>query len=434
MCMVYTGRLADYEKGMVMMENQKRIEKARVTDLIFFGIVLAIYTGMMGVLFYHQATGSEWRYHSDLRVYLLEMQGIETGCDFSYPLFFKFAAFWNLFMKPELAVTVALTVLNSFSMIFLKYYMNSLLWTEAIWKERKDHAGVGILLSVLTLTLFMVSMVFSPKGVFLPGIYKKYLGVFSPNPFHNATYLATRPFTIVCFFSFVRILGQYENTEKKINFADHVIFAVFLVLTTITKPTFTLVLVATAGLIMAWRLCKNRFRTLVPSLKAALCFVPTFGILLYQYSATFVPKEAGVETGIAFGMATAWKMYCGNIPLAVGLGLGFPIFLLLFHWKDFKEDNYYRFAWQFTVMSFLMLFFLHEKGVRLPDMNFSWGYMHGMFVTFATSLMVLVRSTVLKRDKKPVLVLEWLAYGWHLVCGVIYFAFIYGGGLYYYDV
>ena len=81
-------------------------------------------------------------------------------------------------------------------------------------------------------------------------------------------------------------------------------------------------------------------------------------------------------------------------------------------------------------MSFIMAFFLYEKGFRDQDFNFSWGYMYGIFFFFFFALVVLIKATASK--KRPVLLAaQWAAYLWHLVCGLYYFWGIFQGNMYY---
>lgn len=145
-----------------------------------------------------------------------------------------------------------------------------------------------------------------------------------------------------------------------------------------TKPSFTIVLVGTAGLIMLFRLFRSGFRNFVPTLQLGLCFIPTFVDLLYQYKGVFVPEE-GVEGGIGFCFGEVWALYCSNLPLAVCLAVGFPLLVLVLNYKELKENTLYRLSWQIYLMGFAMAFLLYEKGFRMPDFNFSWGYMYGIF-------------------------------------------------------
>ncbi len=405
------------------MSYTKFWNKNKNIDVALFCILLILHTVIMFILFQRQVLGSESYYHSDMKAYILEMQGLNTKYSFPYPIFFKLGALFHLFVSsPELSIALAATVLNAFSPIFLKYYMD-----KTLSQYEKEKLWVSLLTTVVIFSIFFVSMVYIPGGRFLPGLRFRYVGIFSPNPFHNATYMATRPFSIVCFFVFAKILLEYE---KKINWKDNIVFAVFLLLTTMTKPSFTFVLVPAAGLIMLYRLIRSRFSNFVPTIQLGICFIPTFCALLYQFFGVFGPIEEG-ESGIGFGIATAWKLYSSNILFSVLLAAAFPIAVFVFNYKEVKKEGFYRFSLQLFLMSFAQVFFLYEKGFRLPDMNFSWGYMHGIFFAFVASLLILIKNTYLKNQKPWILGVQWLAYLGHFVLGILYFSGIFMGGSYY---
>ncbi len=397
------------------MQSKKRIE---MIDWAIFGMLIAIYMTLTCYLFYHQSIGYNQWYPSDTWSYLQEVKGIENNMIFTYPIFFWLSSLFNLFLPAEWAITVVLTLLNCTSVIILKYYINkqfnnleeSICWKCPVlfWK---------VILSVLTITLFFVSMLFPVFNHSLPGINERYVGVFTPNPYHNATYLAVRPFAIICFFKFVDLLGSYE---KNFSWKKGIAFSILLLLTTMTKPTFTLLLVSTAGLIMLYRLIRSRFANLKSTIFLGICFIPTFCDLLYQFFGMF--DNTGKEgSSMAFGWLTAWKMCCGNIPLAICLAWAFPIVVFLIHHREIKENKAYRFSLQLAVISLIMVMVLYETGKRSMHMNFSWIYMHGMFFAFVMSAIVMLKSTLQKDKKWYLLGLEWLFYFWHLGCGLLYF-------------
>lgn len=424
--------------------KKQETDKNKIIDAAVFAVLLLAVSAVTLVLFYRQTLGSPERYHSDMKAYILEMQGLDSGYSFPYPFFFKLSAFLNLFATPEFAVALATMLLNSLAMVITKLALNHLtLGTlKAAVEKRQNHcreAGKssvlrkwmpGILLSILAISLFFISMLYPPTGIYLPGIKFKYLGVFTANPFHNATYMAARPFAILAFLWYVKLLPVYEKGPM---LKDYVLFSVFLFLATMTKPSFTIVLVGTAGLIMLYRLFRSKFKNFVPTIQLGLCFVPTFLDLLYQFKGVFVPQE-GAEGGIGFCFGEVWGYYCSNIPLAVCLAIGFPILVLLLNYKELKRDSLYRFSWQIYLMSFIMTFLLYEKGFRKPDFNFSWGYMYGIFFCHLGAVVVLIKSTAagLEGKKKPLLlIVQWLAYLAHLVCGILYFKVFMSGGMYY---
>lgn len=451
----------------------------RIVDGAVFAILLTAVSAVTLALFHRQTLGSPEQYHSDMKAYILEMQGLDSGYSFPYPVFFRLSAFLNLFTTPEFAVALATMLLNSLAIAVTRMAFGYLALEEledAIERRRgylmgagkrcflqKWMAGVG--LSLLSVSLFFISMLYPPSGVFLPGIKFKYLGVFTANPFHNATYMAARPFAILAFLWYAKLMPVYEKgvcrsktglsgkpeaameavDGGKASLRDYILFSVFLLLATMTKPSFTIVLVGAAGLIMLYRLIRSKFRNFVPTIQLGLCFVPTFIDLLYQFKGVFVPEE-GAEGGIGFCFGEVWGYYCSNIPLAVCLAIGFPILVLLLNYKELKRDSLYRFSWQFYFMSFAMAFLLYEKGFRKPDFNFSWGYMYGIFFCHMGALLALLKATAAALSERAetdgkagrkmnlrgaAIALQWLAYLCHVICGSLYFRVFMSGGMYY---
>lgn len=423
-----------------MTKNMTQAGKNKRIDALVFAVLLAVVTVVTFLLFYRQCTGSEARYHSDMKAYILEMQGLDSGYDFPYPIFFKLSALFHLFVSPELAVALATTVLNSGAMVIVKLALNAHGLTQLEQRFEKRRWMAGVLISLVSLSLFFVSMLYPPQGLYLPGIKHKYLGVFTANPFHNATYMAARPFAILSYLWFAKLLDVYEGgvslksptasgTASSAALRDYVLFSLFLLLATMTKPSFTIVLVGAAGLIMVWRMFRRKFRNFIPTLQLGLCFIPTFLDLLYQYKGVFVPEE-GQEGGIGFTFGEIWGLYCDNIPLAICIGVGFPLAVLVLNFKQLKTNTLFRFSWQIYLMSFAMAFLLYEKGFRRPDFNFSWGYMYGIFFAFLGALLTLL--PVSGQKKKPLwLAAQWGPYLWHVLCGLYYFWGFMQGKMYY---
>ncbi len=420
--------------------EQKRQKRDKWIDIVIFGVLLAVVTVITFILFYRQTFGSpETGYHSDMKAYILEMQGLDSGYHFPYPIFFKLSALFHLFTGPEMAVALATTLLNSLSIVIMKLLLNHLTKKTLAASLPKCRWMAGAIISVVAVSLFFVSMLYLPFDIFVAGVYHRYLGVFTSNPFHNATYMAARPFAILAFFWYAKLLENYEQgyggkwkgSEKGVDMRDYVLFSAFLLLATMTKPSFTIVLVGAAGLIMVYRMVRSRFRNFLPTIQLGLCFIPTFVDLLYQYSGVFVPTEGEVG-GIGFTFGEIWGLYTSNIPLAVCYAVGFPLLVLLFHFKECKKNAIYRFSWQIFGMGFAMAFFLYEKGFREPDFNFSWGYMYGIFFAFVGALLVLLQATASREKKRPLLLaLQWLGYLAHLGCGLYYFWGIFQGQMYY---
>lgn len=421
-----------------METGQKSQKQEKYIDWLVFGVLFMIAAAVFLTLFHRQTLGSpETGYHSDMKAYILEMQGLNTKYSFPYPILFKTAALIHLFAGPELAMAIATCLFNVLAILIMKWELNRMALKPLQEAMPKCRWAAGILISVISVLLFFVSMLFPPKGIYLPGIKFNYTGVFSANPFHNATYMAARPFAILAFFSFARLSdcyeqgysGKWKGAESGVNMREYVLFSLYLLLATMAKPSYTIVHVGAAGLLMVYRMIRSRFRNFVPTIQLGLCFVPTFIDLLYQFKGVFVPEE-GAEGGIGFCFGDVWSLYCDNIPLALSLAAGFPFLVFVLNFKEWKTNSIYRFSTQIYAMGFAMAFLLYEKGFREPDFNFSWGYMYGVFFAFAGALIVLFQKTAEK--KKPLfLTAQWLAFIWHVACGLYYFGGIFQGRMYY---
>lgn len=400
--------------------------RIRAWDVLFY-ILLAGYTVLMCFLFYRQACEYQGIYYSDMKPYIQHVQGIEGVYSFPYPILFWLTGLFAAVCSWEMAIALAVALLNSLSVVLVRYYAGQLL-EEADW-NRQVRRVLEWVLAVLVFAPFFISMIYSPRGVAFLGFDYTYrcMGIYTPNPYWNATYLATRPFSILCFFQGVRLLRHYEERFSR---REGVLFGISLLLTTMTKPSFTFVVVPVMGIIMLWRLAACRFRTLRSTIYLGLCFLPTGAVLLYQYFGVFTGENAqGEQTGIGILPGAVWHLYSNNIPLSIFMGLAFPLFMLLMNLRECRKNSLWRFAWQLLAAGLLSFYFLYEKGFRMEHANFSWGYMHGMFFVCLVGIFLMVKNTVEWRKswKAVFLPAEYAAFLLHMVCGINYFIYVLQG-------
>lgn len=391
-------------------------------DAILFAVLYLFYLMGTFFLFRRQVISFEGRYPSDMGSYLAEVKGLDSGYSFPYPIMFWIAKALSLFMPPAWALSITVTGLNGLSVPALKYFMDKRL-------NVREHEGRRMLSTLAAFSAFLTSMLypFWYLGRHEEVIYPlRYLGVFTPNPYHNATYLCARSFAIVAFFVYLDVLEQYESKDKWFC-VRYLIFSIALLLATMTKPSFTLILVANAGLVMLWRLIRSRFRNWKAFFQLGIWFIPTFLDLLYQYRGVFAPSKPGEVKGIGIGFFVAWagglKVWnTGHefIPGLILLATAFPLTVLLFHLRGLRKEKGLLAGWLFFLVAFASVAFFYEKGPRLYHMNFSWGYMYGLFFLYAVSLMTLLQDTFSKEKKTWMLLIQWVACLSHLVCGVDY--------------
>lgn len=393
----------------------------KVLDTVFFLLLWGIYTGLMFLLFHRQTVNYAGGYESDMKSYVLYIQGVNTGNPYAYPVMFSLAKVFALVLDPAWAVAFAVTCLNALTPLGLKIYMGRIL-------HRKGIYGKDLLLSLAVFAILFVSMLFWPYG---EAVYR-YKGVFSPNPFHNATYLSARGFSVFAFFSFLEILeslkGKAPDRSAKIRY---VIFAVSLLLATMTKPSFSLGFVLAAGVYMLVHWLRRGICCLKDYVRLILAVLPACLDLLYQYRGVFTGSDAeGTELGIGFGFLEAWKTSADNVAVSLILGLAFPLTVLLCNLKELKKKEAYRFAWVNLLAQLFLFVCLYEKGWRMWHMNFAWGYMYGMFYCFVSCFLLLTEKTLKKEQRGSLAALQWAVLLLHLICGMIYFTEIMNGGSY----
>jgi len=408
---------------MLFLRIEENKKWYKIVDFTIYTAAVICSTLVVFYLIYNQATHTGDMYLSDIHPYIDEMLGTQDEYSFPYPVMFKFA--WLIYVisgKPELSMAIAVTMLNTLAIIVTR---------KVIVKQ----TNTNILATVGTLMLFFCSMLYS-HAVFRFGIKNFYLGVYSPNPWHNQTLMAARPFMILAFVYGVKTLCSYEEDFKeglfsvyaKRNIKDYFIFGLFMLLVTMTKPAYTLPHGVAFAAVMLYRLLSTRFRNIKQTIFMGLFYIPTIVALLYQYSGVFTGTSVqGDENGIGIAFARVWSQYNGNIPLGIVLAAAFPIVVLLLNFRVLKESTQYRMAWFVYLVGLLMALVFYEKGFREIHFNFQWGYMCGLFIVFLVSVIELIKQfmTILQRKADRLLKIkvsiEVVVLVLHVLCGLNYF-------------
>lgn len=399
-----------------------------ICNNIIFCLLLIVTTVLAYRLFYLQAINVDAAndlYLSDMRAYMKTILGQESGFSFPYPVFFWVGrAFYFISSDVAVAIALATAFLQALAVIFCKLAFDRVL--EASYPNRNFWQKV--LADIVVVGIFFVSMIFD-KGMADAGYPFSYLGAFSPNAWHNATYLAARPFMILAFFYSIRILQIYEDGFQKKYLRDYALFTVSLLLATMTKPSFTLVHMLAVFVFMLIKLIISRFSLFKQTLTVVLYYIPTLVDMLYQYSGVFTSTDTGEETGIGFGYLAVWKHYSSSMKCSIACAAAFPILVFVLNFYRKRKDLSFIMAWLTYIMGFLTSALLYEKGFRMLDFNFIWGYICGLFLIFLVSGMVMLENFYAK--KWLVFIPEIIVFGLQLFCGIRYFYLLSIGHTYY---
>lgn len=388
---------------------------------VFFLCCLLLYTVVMLYLFLMQCYEVP-HFVSDMPAYVEKVMGIQGDYEFPYPVFFVTAKLFAMIMGAPAAVALVTALLNSFAVCVTKYYINREVrnFTAYATLSTKKRVAVDFAVTGAAFVLFLISNLYSPKNTAFFGFDYSYrcMGIYTPNPFWNATYMATRPFATICFFEAVTILKEYQTV---FNWKRSMPFAISLLLTTLTKPSYTLVIVPLIGIILLWQLFRSKGQNFLNAFKLCITMITTGVALLYQYSGLFTGVNSrGEDTGIGFDFALVWSNYSKNIPLSIVMGMALALGVAVLNYKELLKNAIYKFAWANYLVGAVTFLCLYEKGFRLLHANFSWGYMHGMFFVFLITLILVIKNTMQwwKSWKVLFVLAEWGVLAIHLICGV----------------
>ncbi len=408
------------------MQKASRSKKLIIlSDIILFLFLYAGYIGASFYLFYHQ-TGNFGGWGSDMPAYLMVVKGEDSGYDFPYPLMFLAARFFAHFSNPVIGLSVAVTLLNGLTPVILKYWISKKI-------DAFRHPGRLFLSTAGTYLILVVSMLYplSYLGKYNdpgPDYLYRYNGVFSPNTYHNATSICARPFALESFFLFGEIFEIYEQKKKWIC-KEYVVFSAFLCISTLTKPSFTIVFGLMALVLMTVRLIRSKFQNTKQFFQLGIYFIPTILVLLYQYKGVFTASGESTEKGIGIYPFLAWSQCCKNIPLSILLGAAFPLSVILFHIMVLKKNNELYYSLLYYLFSLASLIFLYEKGWRMSHVNFAWGYVYGLFFLFTASFITVIRDCFAEDKKyRYFLPVQFALLALHLICGIDYLRILLLGG------
>ncbi len=425
----------------VLNRPENRIKRL-IPDIILFSALFVLFTVLLWRLVYCQTIYAERTdgYYSDILAYMQEMQGIDSGYSFPYPVFFAMGRFFHLFMPIDYAITLAEVILNGLAILITKYYFEKfLIYRKCGMKDSPDAAGdrngnvagndrwyKHILITLAVFASFTMAMWWLPRfGRFsLPFKDQVFYGTYSGNPWHNATYIATRPFAIAAFFSFISLLDRYE---KKFDLRDAVVFEISLLLTTLAKPSFTIVLISAAGPVLLFRLIRSRLRNIRNTLYFGACFLPTFVALFFQFGGVFGSGNTEEVHGIGLDFFRVWYGKNPHIPAAIFYANVFSLAVVVILFKQLSSSAMYRFTVILFAVSVLEAGLFCEKGFRYSHFNFSWGYMHGIFFFGMVSIMMLLDAAFKKKIKIPLLIICCLLLLSQVVAGALYFKGMYYG-------
>ena len=182
------------------MGKRMKNKKILIADGILFFVLTGVFSFLLYKLFYMQCLNPDSMY-SDMPTYIAKSLGQESGYNTPYPILFWVSTLCVKIMTPEVGMSIATLLFSVAALLVTKYYVIKL-----FEKCESTKKYAWLLSTVAVFLIFTVSMIYFPYSIqkHINALMYRYMGAYSGNPFHNATYLAVRPFAIATFFVFVK--------------------------------------------------------------------------------------------------------------------------------------------------------------------------------------------------------------------------------------
>lgn len=214
--------------------------------------------------------------------------------------------------------------------------------------------------------------------------YQRYIGYQSASIWHNSTYICMKFCGILVLILYLRLEEKYR---EGLSVKEWLLLAGAFVLVNAVKPSFFLVFAPVMALYLLIDLIKK-----VPFLrifKFGLTVIPSLLVILWQNMVLF---GGDTGNGIEIRYGYTLTLHSTHPKATLLLSVAFPLFVLIFQWKELFKDKWYLFSWLVWGVALIQVTFLSESGARARDGNFMWGYSFGIFLILVWSTVKLLQT------------------------------------------
>lgn len=370
-------------------------------DIIIF-IILILIGILLTYLFYNQAIGN---FESDLSIQLSDNASEYSVTKIVYSFIINY-----LGGKIGIAVFLALVSITS------------IILTKEILKEYDESS------SEFSQWIYAILLNFC-IAIYFPLVHKMlYIGVQTGNVWHNSTYICMKPLGLLAVILYLKLQKQYL---QKIEIKYYILFCLTLILINAVKPSF---IVTFAPAMLIYLIIdffknikdRNKVRNIIIFGFAVLISLP---ILIYQNTVLFGTAS---ENKIIIGCMSILKLYHKYPLISLIQSSAFPLFILITNWKTIIQNRKYSFILTMNVFGLAEYLFLQETGERFLHANFSWQYYFTLAIAFIFSVIIMNnRRKEEKDDNKIYYIICYILLGLHIISGMIYFARLLMGYIYY---
>lgn len=267
-------------------------------------------------------------------------------------------------------------------------------------KHRKDW-----FLPILNCSLLFIMGIIGVSGVI-------YMGKGAGNIWHNTTYSALVPFSIMTLYYFKKIYIDETMSKKNL-----ILLSIFMFISIVAKPSFMIAFLPSCFVYLVFEAIKNRdllaFKNKI--LTGILVSLPCLIYLLLEYVFTY--KLGNSNSSIIIAPFAVWSISSNNIVKSFVLGIAFSLCYFILN-KKWKSKDFIFMAIM-LVFGFSIFALFAESGPRFADGNFGWTYnICGlMFQTYCV-IDLYINKNIFKN--KFIYYFCYFVYSMHFISGLIY--------------
>ena len=389
--------------------NQKTSE-GRVMPVCRALVSIAFFL-LFTILFYRQAVQYNDKYVSDLPSHI--SFGINGK---GYSLLYAVIGILMRLTRSELSVAL----LESMFLIYT-WRITYKIMMDALLDQRLKDLLFFVSLGLLFLT-----------SIYIPGIYEQfYMKSVITQPWHSITYFGMRLMALVTMGTFFQC---YDHYLKSITIRQWCSIAIPLAVSASIKPNFLIAFAFTLLIILIKDFIKtfSDLNAFINIVKMGTVVFPACLVLLFQAIILYRPDSSGEASGIALIWYAFFQNSISSIVLRFICGITFPAAVYIYNRKKLSKKE--KFVFLLYIVTFIQMIMLRETGPRAGDNNFVWGIFNSAYILFVYSVSLFI-SNILSAHKGEAVTKQYIIAGKlvlsaHLITGVIYFLYIFGGGRY----
>lgn len=382
-----------------IFDLDKKFDFVYLLSALFFFITIFIIT-------YNSAPWGDYLVHANTAVHFNWRNLRDSMSEIPYPLWHISVNLLNrvFFVPIRYAVAIATALLYTADYCVIR--------NLAVVYNREIAASKIKRIDLLVLSLMYVGPIYI--HAFSESMFA---GQGSPNVLHNPTIICSYALALICVYLFVRMLEKLRKNEK-ITTIDYIRSGIFLFFSVFAKPSFIQIFAPAVAAAFVIMLIKTKGKSFQFELKYFLSCIPAGLYCIIIFVITVLCQEDSEGGGVAIGFFTVWSTSSKCIPVSVMLALGFPIAYILAQRKNIINKIPYCISLLCLLFGFLEYALLYETGRRMHHGNFGWGYLTGMTLIFAFTMVDWIKPLF---EKKKTMIIPFVIYILHLVCGFTYY-------------